>query len=121
MNRRVNAVLRRLGLRYRPLSIAIKSNIAAARRFIRDFETRVAASARAQGFDGHICGHIHHGRIEDHAGVLYINDGDWVEHCTALVEHADGALELLHWTEQSRTLATSTAIATLPTRVPVAA
>jgi UDP-2,3-diacylglucosamine pyrophosphatase LpxH len=97
-NRHINNLLRRLGLRYRPLSIAIKSRIAAARRFIRDFETRVAADARTRGFDGHICGHIHYGRIEDHAGVLYINDGDWVEHCTALVEHADGALELLHWT-----------------------
>jgi UDP-2,3-diacylglucosamine pyrophosphatase LpxH len=104
-NRRVNGVLRRLGLRYRPLSIAIKSRIATARHFIRDFELRVAASARAQGFDGHICGHIHYGRIADHAGVLYINDGDWVEHCTALVEHADGALELLHWTGQQQRLA----------------
>jgi UDP-2,3-diacylglucosamine pyrophosphatase LpxH len=120
-NRRINGVLRRLGLRYRPLSIAIKSRIATARRFISDFETRVAASARTQGFDGHICGHIHYGRITDHGGVLYINDGDWVEHCTALVEHADGALELLHWTEQSLTLTRSAAIVALPTSVPVAA
>jgi UDP-2,3-diacylglucosamine pyrophosphatase LpxH len=81
----------------------------------------VVASARAQVFDGHICGHIHYGRIANHAGVLYINDGDWVEHCTALVEHADGALELLHWTGQSQTLTTSAAIATLPEGVPVAA
>jgi UDP-2,3-diacylglucosamine pyrophosphatase LpxH len=120
-NRHVNSVLRRLGLHYRPLSIAIKLRIAAARRFIHDFETRVAASARAGGFDGHICGHIHYGRIEDHAGVLYINDGDWVEHCTALVEHIDGALELLHWTAQSRSLTTIAAIATRPAAAPVAA
>ena len=103
-NRRVNALLRRVGLRYRPLSIAIKLRIAAARRFIGEFETRVAASARAHGFDGHICGHIHFGHIHDHAGVLYINDGDWVEHCTALVEHDDGALELLHWTGRPQQL-----------------
>ena len=114
LNRHVNSVLRRLGLRYRPLSIAIKSHIAAARRFIGDFETRVAASARAQGFDGHICGHIHYGRIKDHAGVLYINDGDWVEHCTALVEHADGALELLHWTERPQRLGLTQALTPLP-------
>ena len=116
-NRRVNSVLRNLGWHYRPLSIALKSRIAAARRFIRDFEVRVAASARAGGFDGHICGHIHHGRIEDHAGVLYINDGDWVEHCTALVEHADGTLELLHWTERQQRLGLTAALV----REPVAA
>jgi UDP-2,3-diacylglucosamine pyrophosphatase LpxH len=104
-NRRCNALLRRLGLHYRPLSIMLKSRIGTARRFIRDFESRVAACARADGFDGHICGHIHYGRIHDHDGVVYINDGDWVEHCTALVEHPDGAFELLHWTERQRTLA----------------
>jgi UDP-2,3-diacylglucosamine pyrophosphatase LpxH len=100
LNRRMNVLRRWLGLGYAPLSIAIKSRIATAARFIRDFESRVAESARANGFDGHICGHIHYGRIEDRDGVLYINDGDWVEHCTALVEHGDGAFELMHWTEQ---------------------
>ena len=104
-NRRCNALLRRLGLHYRPLSIMLKSRIGTARRFIRDFETRVATAARAAGYDGHICGHIHYGRIHDHDGVVYINDGDWVEHCTALVEHHDGAFELLHWTERQRSLA----------------
>jgi UDP-2,3-diacylglucosamine pyrophosphatase LpxH len=104
-NRRCNALLRRLGLHYRPLSIMLKSRIGTARRFIRDFETRVATAARADGYDGHICGHIHYGRIHDHDGVVYINDGDWVEHCTALVEHQDGAFELLHWTERQRSLA----------------
>jgi UDP-2,3-diacylglucosamine pyrophosphatase LpxH len=108
-NRRINALLRSLGLRYRPVSIAIKLRIAAARAFIADFEARVAAAARRQGFDGHICGHIHYGRIHDHAGVLYINDGDWVEHCTALVEHHDGTLELLHWTEYQQQLGLSAA------------
>jgi UDP-2,3-diacylglucosamine pyrophosphatase LpxH len=74
-------------------------------RFIQEFERRVAASARADGFDGHICGHIHYARMRDDAGVLYLNDGDWVEHCTTLVEHGDGALELMHWTERRLTLA----------------
>ncbi|HJT99110.1 MAG TPA: UDP-2,3-diacylglucosamine diphosphatase [Rhodanobacteraceae bacterium] len=120
-NRRCNGLLRRLGLRYRPLSIMIKTRIGTARRFIQAFETRVAASARADGFDGHICGHIHYGRIRDHDGVLYVNDGDWVEHCTALVEHHDGALELLHWTEQQRTLAVRTAEAAGELPLPAAA
>ena len=120
-NRRVNALLRRLGLRYVPLSIALKLRIAAARRFIADFQSRVAEQARARGYDGHICGHIHYGRIEDRGGVLYINDGDWVEHCTALVEHPDGALELLHWTERQQRLGLADAAAPAPRALPAAA
>ena len=108
MNRYGNALLRAIGVGYQPISIAIKSRIPTALHFIRDFETRVAASARCAGFDGHICGHIHYGRIEDHGGVTYLNDGDWVEHCTALVERANGSFELLHWTERRETLAVST-------------
>jgi UDP-2,3-diacylglucosamine pyrophosphatase LpxH len=105
MNRRCNRLLRLCGLHYRPLSIRLKTRIGTALRFIRDFERRVAAGARADGFDGHICGHIHYARMHDEDGVLYLNDGDWVEHCTTLVEHADGALELLHWTERRLSLA----------------
>ena len=121
LNRRVNAVLRRRGLRYRPLSIGIKLRIAAARRFIAAFEMRVAAAARRHGVDGHICGHIHYGRIHDHAGVLYVNDGDWVEHCTALVEHHDGALELLHWTGRPQRLGMAVAAAAGAAVLPAAA
>jgi len=104
-NRRINGLFRRIGIRYRPISIFIKTHIPTAHQFIRDFETRVATAAQNDGFDGHICGHIHYGRIVESDGFVYINDGDWVEHCTALVEHADGSFELLHWTEQPRTLA----------------
>lgn len=121
MSRRCNAVLRRFGVRYLPLSIWIKERIGRARQFIEEFEVRVAAGARAGGFDGHICGHIHYGRIADHDGVLYINDGDWVEHCTTLVEHHDGTLELLHWSERRRSLALRRADAHLPEALPAAA
>ncbi|GAA0724904.1 UDP-2,3-diacylglucosamine diphosphatase [Dokdonella soli] len=120
-NRRCNALLRRFGLRYRPLSIMIKRRIATAWRFIQGFETRVAEHARANGFDGHICGHIHYAHMHDHDGVLYLNDGDWVEHCTTLVEHRDGALELLHWTEQRLTLAHRAADIPASIALPVAA
>ena len=105
MNRHCNALLRLFGWRYRPLSILLKTRIATAFRFIREFEQRVADDARAAGFDGHICGHIHYAHLHEHDGVVYINDGDWVEHCTGLVEHHDGTFELLHWTEQRLTLA----------------
>lgn len=121
VSRRFNALRRRLGLRYLPLSIWIKQGIGRARRFIEEFETRVAEDARRAGFDGHICGHIHYGRIADRGGVLYVNDGDWVEHCTSLVEHHDGTLELLHWTEQRRSLAIRHADVILPEALPVAA
>ena len=121
MNRHCNALLRRCGLRYRPLSIAIKSRIGAARRFIESFETRVADTARAAGYDGHICGHIHYGRIREHGDVIYANDGDWVEHCTALVEHADGALELLHWAGHRDSLGVCRALMPEPMPLPVAA
>jgi UDP-2,3-diacylglucosamine pyrophosphatase LpxH len=61
------------------------------------FEGALASEARRRGFDGVVCGHIHHAEMREIGGVLYVNDGDWVESCTALVEHADGRLELLDW------------------------
>ena len=124
LNRFGNGLRRRLGLEYRTISLGIKLRIGTARRFIEDFETRVAERARAHGYDGHICGHIHRGRIRDEAGTLYLNDGDWVEHCTALVEHADGAMEVLHWTERELSVANSPAAQTvmpLPEPLPAAA
>ncbi len=121
MNRRVNQLLRGSGMGYWPISIAIKLRIAPAVRFIRDFEQRVGDSARHAGFDGHICGHIHYGNMIDSDGVTYINDGDWVEHCTGLVEHLDGRFELLHWTERQKTLAVSNAPEPIAAPLPVAA
>ena len=114
-SRGVNAVRRRLRKPYLPLTILIKSRIGRALRYILDYERTVAADARERRLDGHICGHIHYGSVREIDGVLYCNDGDWVEHCTALVERHDGTLELLHWSERSTTLAEA------PRRVPVPA
>lgn len=119
MNRAGNALLRRLGLHYRPLSVRLKLRIGAALRFIRDFERRVAERAARDGFDGHICGHIHYANLCEHAGAVYLNDGDWVEHCTALVEHFDGGFEIVHWSERRSTLARSDAL--VPQPLPAAA
>jgi UDP-2,3-diacylglucosamine pyrophosphatase LpxH len=69
--------------------------------FISDFEVAVAHEAKRRGFDGVVCGHIHHAEIRDVNGTLYCNDGDWVESRTALVEHADGRLEIIHWGSQA--------------------
>jgi len=68
---------------------------------VGDFEAAVAREARARGVQGVVCGHIHHAEIRDIDGVLYCNDGDWVESLTALVEHADGRLEIIEWSAQS--------------------
>lgn len=103
-NRRLNTWRRRLRLPYLPLSIIVKSRIGAALEYIRRYEHAVSLQAAEDGLDGHICGHIHFGGIRRIDGVLYCNDGDWVEHCTALVEDEHGVLELLHWSEGQASL-----------------
>ena len=113
-NRRVHAMRRRLEMPYLPLSIIIKSHIRKALAYIRAYEERVATDARERGFDGHICGHIHFGHVRDMGGVLYLNDGDWVEHCTALVEDHTGAMELIHWSEQPAALGRASRELVLP-------
>jgi UDP-2,3-diacylglucosamine pyrophosphatase LpxH len=65
--------------------------------FIGEYETTLSAEARRRGVDGVICGHIHHAVIRDDAGLCYINCGDWVESCTAVVEHFDGRFEIVKW------------------------
>ena len=55
----------------------------------------MARMAKERGADGVICGHIHHAEIREIDGINYLNDGDWVENCTALVEHFDGHWEIL--------------------------
>ena len=62
-----------------------------------DFEGAVAAEARSRGYQGVVCGHIHRPEMRHIDGTLYCNDGDWVESLSALVEHLDGRLELVHW------------------------
>jgi UDP-2,3-diacylglucosamine pyrophosphatase LpxH len=69
-----------------------------------DFEVAVAAEARRRGHDGVVCGHIHRAEMREIDGTLYCNDGDWVESRSALLEHADGRLELVHWAAQSPAL-----------------
>ncbi len=89
----------RLGYPYWSLSAYLKTKVKNAVSYISDFEQAVAAEARRRGADGVVCGHIHKAAIHEIEGVLYCNDGDWVESCTALVEHFDGNLEILNWTE----------------------
>jgi UDP-2,3-diacylglucosamine pyrophosphatase LpxH len=65
--------------------------------FIGAFEAALAEAARRHHADGVVCGHIHHAAIRDIGGILYVNAGDFVESCTAVAEHHDGPLEILHW------------------------
>ena len=102
LNQVFNAARRRLGYPYWSLSSWLKRQVKGAVAFIDRFEVALAQHARTRGFDGVVCGHIHHAQMRDIGGVQYLNDGDWVESCTALVEHADGRLELLDWAAHRR-------------------
>ena len=101
-NRYFNALRRRLGYPYWSLSAWLKRQVKEAVKAIDRFEAALANEARRRGFDGVVCGHIHHAEMREVNGVLYINDGDWVESCTALVEHHDGRLELIDWAALNR-------------------
>jgi UDP-2,3-diacylglucosamine pyrophosphatase LpxH len=102
MNRWFNHARATLGLPYWSLSQFLKHKVKNAVSYIGEFETALAREARKRGYDGVVCGHIHKAEIRDIGGILYCNDGDWVESCTALVEHFDGRLEIIYWAEQRR-------------------
>ncbi len=97
INTYLNVVRRRLGLTYWSLSAWAKLKVKNAVNYIGRFEELLASEARRHEVDGVICGHIHHAAMHDDFGVRYVNTGDWVESCTALVEHYDGSLEILNW------------------------
>lgn len=109
-NRWVNAVRSRLGLPYWSLSKVAKHKVKNAVEFISAYEEVVARAAAERGVDGVVCGHIHTAETRELGEVTYYNDGDWVESCTALVEHFDGRMEVLHWPdEMARRALTATA------------
>ncbi len=97
LNRWLNLLRLRFGLPYWSLSQHLKHQAKNAVRFISDFEHVMTEEARRRGCDGVVCGHIHKAEIRDIEGVLYCNDGDWVESLTALVETFEGELRLVHW------------------------
>jgi UDP-2,3-diacylglucosamine pyrophosphatase LpxH len=96
INQWLNRLRHRLGMPYWSVSAYLKLKVKNAVSFISDFELAIAREARMRGLDGAVCGHIHHATIRTIDGLTYYNDGDWVESCTALVEHHDGAMEILH-------------------------
>jgi UDP-2,3-diacylglucosamine pyrophosphatase LpxH len=92
-----NVARRHFGFSYWSLSNFLKHKVKNAVQYIGKFEHAVADEARRRDVDGVVCGHIHFAEIREFGDVLYCNDGDWVESCTALVEHRNGRLEILDW------------------------
>jgi UDP-2,3-diacylglucosamine pyrophosphatase LpxH len=97
LNTHFNRLRRLCGLGYWSLSAYVKHRVKNAVQFIDRFEQAMADEARRRGVDGVICGHIHKAEMRDIGGIAYVNDGDWVESCTGVVEHMDGRLEILEW------------------------
>ncbi len=100
LNSKFNAVRRRLRLGYWSLSKYLKYKVKKAADFLFQFEQNLATYCKKRGYDGVICGHIHHAEIKEIDGVTYMNDGDWVESMTALVEHHSGTWEIITWTKE---------------------
>jgi UDP-2,3-diacylglucosamine pyrophosphatase LpxH len=105
VNTWLNVIRRRLGLSYWSLSAWAKLKVKNAVSFIGHFEETLAKEAKRLNCDGVICGHIHHATSRDLEGVTYLNSGDWVESCTAIVEHFDGRFEVVRWGDMIRELA----------------
>lgn len=100
LNTGINRVRRLLGYDYWSLSAYLKHKVKNAVEYIGKYEEAVAAEAKRRGVDGVICGHIHHAERRIFNGIEYMNDGDWVESCTALVERFDGSFDILYWAEE---------------------
>ncbi len=113
LNTHLNSLRARLGLPYWSLSQYLKHGVKSALNYIQSFEAAVAAEARKRGLDGVVCGHIHRAEMRTIQGTLYCNDGDWVESLTALVEHADGRLEMVHWPHEHLPAAATPPVSTL--------
>ncbi len=97
LNRGYNRLRARYGHGYWSLAGYIKHHVPQAQRYISDYEEGVAYAAKKQGFDGVVCGHIHHAASKRINDIDYYNTGDWVDSCTALAENFDGEIHLLHW------------------------
>jgi UDP-2,3-diacylglucosamine pyrophosphatase LpxH len=107
INRYLNLMRGRLGLPYWSLSKFLKLKVKRAVSYVSDFESAVAREARRRGVDGVVCGHIHHAEMRHIDGILYCNDGDWVESLTALVEWEDGRLSIIDRSQHRRQQASS--------------
>jgi len=104
VNQWFNFVRLKLGYPYWSLSGYLKHKVKHRGQFIANYENALVEEARRRGVDGVVCGHIHYPQHKELEGILYYNDGDWVDNCTALVEHESGELELLRWLDTTETV-----------------
>lgn len=104
MSRLYNAVRRKLGFPFWSFAAFVKYKFKQAVEYIENFELVAARHAASQGFDGIICGHIHHPNCLTIEGVKYMNTGDWVEHCTLMTEDMHGDFKLMDWLEARGTI-----------------
>lgn len=100
INRWANRSRRMVGKPYFSLASSIKSNIRKAREAIETYQDEAMEEAAKRGYDGVICGHIHHPALFETDGMHYINTGDWIESCSAIVEDFQGHMQLLHYRQQ---------------------
>ena len=97
LNTKYNWIRHKFGFGYWSFSKYLKHKVKGAVDFIFQFEKNITDYCRRKYYDGVICGHIHNAEIKTVNGIVYMNDGDWVESCTALVEHFDGRFEIISW------------------------
>jgi len=100
VHRWVNRSRRLLGLRYWSLASYVKTRNGKAMTAVALFRDAALEEARRRGVDGVVCGHIHHAEVLQQSGMVYCNDGDWVESCSLLAERDDGSLEIVRWSER---------------------
>jgi UDP-2,3-diacylglucosamine pyrophosphatase LpxH len=101
LNYPLNWLRRHLGLGFWSLSAYLKYRVKTAVAFIGAFEEAVATEARRRAVDGVICGHIHHASDRTFGRVHYLNCGDWVESCTAIIETHEGEFRVIKWRDRS--------------------
>ena len=118
LNGHIARIRRVMGLPYWSFSQWSKDKVKCAVSFVTAFEEAVVRDARQQEVELVLCGHIHKAIIKQFDEITYINSGDWVESCTAILEHHDGRIEICHW-HQSRE--EEQRQANLPQREPLAA
>ena len=106
INRSLHKLHHTVGLPYFSYSGLIKRKIKHLIQHTSTIQKAVVEEAKKSAVDGIVCGHQHQAQIKNMNGILYCNDGDWVENCTTMVEHEDGTLELLRWREKVTSLST---------------
>src|SRR5258708_554829 len=102
INMWLNRIRRGMGFGYWSFASAVKMKAKSAVKYVTDYEDAMIQFARKTGMAGVICGHVHRPEIRPLGDVVYMNCGDWVENCTALVEDFEGRFSLIRFHERDR-------------------